>query len=107
MRTSSCMATLALRMRVSMSAMGSVMVIVSALPSPAGLGDARQLAGVRQLAQADAAQPELAVHGTRTAAPAAPRVGPHLELRRALLLLDERLLGHYCCPSRLNGKPKA
>src|SRR5215831_9194312 len=107
MRTSSCIATFALRMRVSMSAMGSVMVIVAALPSPAGLRDAGDLAGVGELAQADAAEPELAVDRARPAAAAAPRVGPHLELGRALLLLDERLLGHYCCPSRLKGKPKA
>ena len=59
MRTVSCIATLALRMRVSMSAMGSVIVIVG-LPSPARLGDAGHLAGVDQLAQADAAEPELA-----------------------------------------------
>ena len=32
MRTSSCIATLALRMRVSMSAMGSVMVMCLSLP---------------------------------------------------------------------------
>ena len=61
MRTSSCIATLALRMRVSMSAIGSVIVIVR-LPSPAGLRHTGHLAGVHQLAQADAAEPELAVH---------------------------------------------
>src|SRR4051812_3212715 len=97
MRTSSCIATLALRMRVSMSAMGSVMVIVG-LPSPARLGDARDLAGVHELAQAEPAQPELAVHGARPAAAAAPRVGPHLVLGLALLLLDQRLLGHLLTP---------
>src|SRR3954454_13586402 len=106
MRTSSCIATLALRMRVSMSAMGSVMVMAS-LPSPAGLGDTRQLARVGELPQAHAAETELAVHGTGPATTAAAGVPAHLELRRALLLLDERLLGHYCCPSRLKGKPKA
>ena len=67
MRTSSCIATLALRMRVSMSAMGSVIVMVVA-PSPARLGHAGELAGVHQLAQADAAEPELAVHRARPAA---------------------------------------
>ena len=65
MRTSSCIATLALRIRVSMSAMGSVMVISASLPSPAGLGHARDLAGMGELAQADAAETELAVHRTR------------------------------------------
>src|SRR3954453_11983244 len=107
MRTSSCIATLALRMRVSMSAMGSVMVMSSSLPSPAGLGHARQLAGVGELAQAHAAETELAVDGAGPATATAAGVAPHLELRRALLLLDERLLGHYCCPSRLKGNPKA
>jgi hypothetical protein len=57
MRTSSCIATLALRMRVSMSAIGSVIVIVRPLTnSPSSR---RDLAGVDQLAQADAAQPNL------------------------------------------------
>src|SRR5690606_35995010 len=93
MRTSSCIAMLALRMRVSMSAMGSVMVMCR-LPSPARLGHAGQLAGVGQLAQADPAQPELAVHRVRAAAPPAAGVGPHLELGLALLLVDERLLRH-------------
>src|SRR3546814_12002334 len=77
------------------------------LPSPALLGDAGDLPGVHHLAEADPAEAELAVHGVRTTAPLAPRVGAHLELRFALLLLDECLLGHQPCPSRLNGKPKA
>ena len=70
MRTSSCIAVLALRMRVSMSAMGSVIIVMRS---------SHQLAFVRpgtspacaMLAQADAAEPELAVHGTRPAAAAA------------------------------------
>src|SRR5439155_26883288 len=103
MRISSWNATLPLRMRVSMSAMGSVIM----MRPPTRLRHAGNLAGVDHLAEADAAQAELAVHRARTTATTAPRVGPHLELRLALLLLDERLLCHYCCPSRLNGKPKA
>src|ERR1700744_6115491 len=93
-RTVSCMATLALRMRVSMSAMGSVMVIRCPLPLPTGLGHAGHLAGVYQLAQADTAETELPVHRVRPPAPATAGVGPHLELRLALGLYDERLLGH-------------
>src|SRR3954471_10509043 len=86
MRTVSCIATLALRMRVSMSAIGSVIVIAASPPaSPTGLRHAGQLAGVRQLAHADAAQPEVAVDRARAAAPAATRVGAHLELGLALL----------------------
>src|SRR3546814_5161473 len=106
MRTSSCIAMFALRMRVSMSEIGSVMVMVG-LPSPARLGDAGDLPGVHHLAEADPAEAELAVHGVRTTAPLAPRVGAHLELRCALLLLDDCLLAHQHCPSRLTGKPKA
>src|SRR6266480_6992874 len=107
--TVSCMATLALRIRVSMSAIGSTMVIVAVLLSPARLGHARDLAVVHHLPKTDPAQPELAEHGLGPAAPAAPGVGPDLELGLALLLLDECLLGHDVryCPSRLNGKPKA
>src|SRR4051812_43656315 len=94
-RTWSCIATLALRMRVSMSAMGSVIVMSSPrLPSPARLGDARDLALMGELAEAQTAQAELAVHRARPAAPPAAGVGAHLELRLALLLLDQSLLGH-------------
>src|SRR5437016_5522757 len=107
MRTKSCWATLALRSRVSMSAMGSVIVMCS-LPSPARLRHARHLARVHHLAEADAAERELAIDGPRPSATAAAGVAPHLELGLALLLLDQCLLGHYCgCPSRRNGKPKA
>src|SRR5215470_7386922 len=91
MRTSSCMAMLPLRMRVSMSAMGSV-IMIDRLPSPAGLGHAGQLARVSELAQADPAQAELAEHGVGPAAAAAPGVRTHLELGLALLLVDERFL---------------
>src|SRR4051794_15701766 len=91
-----------------MSAMGSVMVIRrSLLPRlPAGLGHAGHLAGVHHLAQADAAQPEAAVDGARPATAPAARVGPHLVLRGALGLFDQRLLGHQVSPRR-NGKPTA
>src|SRR5919198_5235328 len=77
-----------------MSAIGSVMVIVGTPPLPARLGHAGQLAGVGELAHADAAQAELAQHGARPPAALAARVGPHLELRGALGLGDQRLLGH-------------
>src|SRR5918993_5920129 len=93
MRTLSWLAVAPLRRRVSMSAIGSV-IVIGGLPSPTGLGHAGNLAGVHHLPEADAAQVELAVHGTRTPAPRTAGVGPHLELRLALLLLDERCLGH-------------
>src|SRR5262245_47650721 len=97
MCTSWCIATLALRMRVSMSAIGSVIVIVG-LPSPARLGHARHLAGVHELAQADPAEAELSVERARPTAPAAPVVRTDLVLGLALLLLDQRLLRHLLSP---------
>src|SRR6185312_16455410 len=54
---------------------------------PAGLLDARQFAGVCHLAQADAAQPELAVDRVRATALAAARVATHFELGLALGLV--------------------
>src|SRR5215470_5035858 len=91
--TSSWNAMLAFRSRVSMSAMGSV-IMRAPTSSPRRLGHTRHLAGVDHQSEADPAQAEAAVHRARTAAAPAPRVGAHLELRRALLLLDESLLGH-------------
>src|SRR5579875_194404 len=92
-RTVSRWATLALRNRVSMSAIGSVIVICWYL-LPACLGDAGDLAGVDQLPQADAAQPEPAHHRVRPPAAPATGVPPHLVLRLALCLDHERLFGH-------------
>src|SRR2546427_4205984 len=101
--TESWYAVLALRRRVSMSAIGSVIVMVVWVPFspgfpglacrracgeggvggglPAGLGHAGELSPVRHLAQADPAQPELAVHRVRPATALATRVGPDRELR--------------------------
>src|SRR5215211_3235420 len=90
----SCNALLALRMRVSMSAIGSVSMVLL----PARLGHARDLTVVRELTQADPAEAELPVHSARPAAAPAARVLPHLEARRALLLVDERLLSHLQAP---------
>src|ERR1044072_9408471 len=59
-----------LRTRVRKSAMGSVID----MRSPRALGHAREVAVVREVAQADAAQPELAEHGARPATTAAARV---------------------------------
>src|SRR5664280_294082 len=87
-------AVLAFRIRVSMSAIGSVIVIVRRLLSPTGLRHAGDLTGVDHHPQADPAQAELAVHRLGATAPAAPGVPAHLELRGALLLLDQSLLRH-------------
>src|SRR5579863_6375151 len=79
--TVSNIAELALRIRVSMSAMGSVMVMIS----PTRLGHAGNLAGVHHLTQADPAQAELAVHRARSTTSFATRVGTRRELRGLLL----------------------
>src|SRR3954462_9203137 len=72
--TVSCDAWMALRTRVRKSATGSVMDMGGALLLPAALGHARDVAVVRELAQADPAQAELAEHGARAAAAAAAGV---------------------------------
>src|SRR5688500_9348337 len=108
MTTSSCMATFPLRIRVSMSAMGSVMVMVAYLPGR--FRYAGDLARMGHLPQADPAEAEPAVDGLGTTAAPAAGVGPDLELGLALLLLDERFLGHalyVLSPDRRNGKLKA
>src|SRR5215471_12392191 len=94
--TRSCSALLALRMRVSMSATGSV-----SMASPARLRHARDHALVGELAQADPAEPELLEHGARPAAAIAARVVARLELLRPRGLDYERFLGHWLVPSCL------
>src|ERR671931_2498664 len=98
----SCSALLALRMRVSMSAIGSV-----SIGSPGALGHAGNHALVREVAQADPAEAELLEDRARAAAPIAARVVPHLEPLRTRLLDDERLLRHAftrsSCPPRTAG----
>ena len=79
---------------VNKSAIGSVVIIIS---SPTRLRDAGDLAGMDELAKADAAQHELAVHRLRATATATARVRAHLELRLVLLLLDQSLLCHAYC----------
>src|SRR5215831_20797797 len=89
----SCSALLALRMRASMSATGSV-----SIGSPTGLGHAGDDALVRQFPQADPAEAELAEDGTRTPAAVAARVVAHAELLRPALLddLDFLAMPGYC-----------
>src|SRR5437764_6530855 len=99
-------ALLALRMRVSMSATGSVSIRCLL---PARLRHSGDCALVRELPQADPAEAELAEDGTRTAAPVAAAVRADLEPLRTLLLVDEGLLRHYSPlrSSPANGKPSA
>src|SRR5215475_7802149 len=78
-------------MRVSMSAMGSLML----MRSPARFRDARDLAGQRQFAEADAAQREAADEGARPTANLAAIVRLHLEARRTLRLGDHGFLGQW------------
>src|SRR6185312_7280290 len=80
-------------MRVSMSATGSVIVMI-ALPLPAGLADARDEPVERLLAETDATVAEFAQIGACTATPLAAVVLPHPELRLSLALLDHCLPGH-------------
>src|SRR5262245_28549374 len=88
-------------MRVSMSAIGSV-----SMGSPARFGHAGDGALVRELAQADATDAELAEDRARAAAAPAPRVLADLEPLRAALLRDQRLLRHYWLPPAVaNGRP--
>src|SRR5208282_6540108 len=110
MPTVSWYAELALRRRVSMSAIGSVIVMANRPSSPwfpargpamcsfgslpAGFGDAGQFAAVRHGPEADPAQAEPAVDGPRAPAARAPRIAANLELRGPLLLNDQRLLRH-------------
>src|ERR1700744_1235021 len=70
--TSWCCARAALRRRVRKSATGSVMDIAAPL-LPARLGHAGDVSVVRELAQADPADAELAVH--RAGTPATPAAG--------------------------------
>src|SRR5437773_9070236 len=94
----SCSALLALRMRVSMSAIGSVST-VSLLP--ARLRHAGNRALVRQLAEADPAEAELAEDRTRAAAPVAARVvGPLVLLGRRLLPAGRGFSISCALPSR-------
>src|SRR5215472_7113571 len=94
--TFSCSARLALRIRVSRSAIGSLIMVSPLLP--ARLDHARHLAPERQLAEADPAHLELPEVSARASAQAAPPVSARLELGRTLLLHDQRSLGHLTTP---------
>ena len=74
---------------------GSVMVMCG-LPSPARLGHAGHLAGVRQLAQADPAQPELAEHRVGPAAAVAAGVARTLNLGLRCCLIMSAFLAMAC-----------
>src|SRR5437870_8180428 len=85
MSTFSCSARLALRMRVSMSAIGSLRMGL-----PARLHDAGHLTLERELAEAQTAHLELPEITARPTAQLAPVVGARRELRFPLRFYDER-----------------
>src|SRR3990172_8098295 len=102
----SCRAVRALRILVSISAIGSV---IMALVLPAGLLHSRQVAFQGQLAEADTAEREGPQVGTRAAAAVAAVAVPHLELRLLVeRLLVECLSGHFISSyRRANGIPSS
>src|SRR4051812_10138552 len=91
-------------MRVSMSAMGSV--IIGASPLPAALGHAGDDAGVRVRAQADAAQAELAEHRPGAAAVVAAGVLLRPVLRGAGCLHPQAGLRHVAPYLRPRPRPR-
>src|SRR6187200_3009195 len=101
--TSSWAAWMPLRIRVRKSAMGSVID----MRSPARLRHAGDEALVRELAQADAAQPELAVDRTRAPAAPAAAVRPRGVLGRAVGPHDHGCLGHLLSESPGLTRPRA
>src|SRR4029078_3486299 len=133
--TRGCRDWVALRIRASMSAIGSViflnLVVLSAealgwclgpIPRPFGscpaalpatLGHACDVPLQRELAEAEAAQRALAQGGARPGAAAAAVAQPDLELRRLRFLGDLRGRGHEFVFSRyrvydaLNGIPRS
>src|SRR5436190_2091701 len=111
MSTRVCLAVTALRIRVIMSAIGSVifsnspsqqkypstplgMTVSEVEGSPAALRDAGNVALEGQLAEAEAAQRELAHEAARPAAQLAAVAQPNLELRRLELFRYLRSRGH-------------
>src|SRR5574340_16405 len=90
----------ALRMRISMSAMGSLMLIRFSLP--ARLDHARHLAAQREIAQLVAAEAELAIHAARPARQGAAVAQPHRRrVARQLLQLEARFLARLVRGARV------
>src|SRR5512141_1242077 len=86
MSTRRCFAPHALRMRVNISAIGSVMLIYDS--SPAGLAHAGNHSLQRQFAETDSANSKFPEEGARASAPSAAIVLPDAELRLPLALLN-------------------
>src|SRR2546422_6943503 len=93
MSTRRCPAWQALRTRVSMSATGSVMLISCSVLLPTGFAHAGNLPAQRELAETNAAQPELPERPATAAAPLAPvRSEEHTSELQSRLHLVCRLL---------------
>src|SRR5690349_20143296 len=89
-------------MRVSMSAMGSVMLISSHRLSPARLHDARDLPAHRVLANLVAAEAELAEHSARAACDRAAVAQPRrVRVARQLLELQPRRVAVFVGHARV------
>src|SRR4051794_38155979 len=99
MSTRRCPAEQAFRMRVSISATGSVRLIPS-FPLPAGLAHARDFPLEGELTETNTAEAELPQHGAAPAAPLAAAHRPHLELRCTLGPFDPGSLCHVLLLSR-------
>src|SRR5438067_11783860 len=87
----------AFRMRVSISATGSVRLIPS-FPLPAGLAHARDFPPQGELTETNTAEAELPQHGAAAAAALAAAHRAHLELGRALRPFDPGSLCHVTQP---------
>src|SRR5690242_2213572 len=83
-------AVVAFRMRVRMSAMGSVIMVAS----PARLHETRDVALPDEVPEAEAAHPEATIERARAAAERAAVVRAHLELGRPRRLHHETGLSH-------------
>src|SRR5262249_57097976 len=92
-----------LRMRVSMSAMGSVIMG----GSPAGLHEARDLSLAREPPETEAAHAEAPIECARTSAQRAAVVGPDPELRGSGGFHHEAGLGHSADPLGPEGHAEA
>src|SRR5580765_8111322 len=94
MSTRVCLAVTALRIRVSMSAIGSVIALSKSVVLPGALRHAGDVALERQLAEAQAAQRELPHVSARTAAQVAAVAQANLEFRLLLFFGDLRCCSH-------------
>src|SRR5262249_7862056 len=119
MSTRVCLAVTALRIRVSMSAIGSVIFLGSQLSAfsrgrpegrpathdlPAAFRDAGDVPFDGQLPEAQASKRDRAHVGARTAAQMAAVAQPDLELRLLLFLRDLRCRGHMSLSARPKGR---